>query len=183
MYSYSVVKMDSRPLMTSGQLIAYLCNSQDLIRKSMSVWVSSSPAFQVFAERHRYKIRAKIRRCGTKQKLRELAWELEVAHLFLKNREFQVDYEPYGSDRSRYLRTIVFQRRHNIHSMLRQRRSEIPLRKPGSNWEKEIKETVRAYIAWRSLAQHSGYVRGRKTFGSTRSSARAFQDCNSKTDR
>lgn len=130
--------------MTPEQLIAYICDSQNSVGNSLLLWVSAIPAFKAFAERYPDKIRAKVRGCRTEDDLRDLAWELEVAHLLLKNPEFQIEYEPYGTGQSRspdYRVSTTMGYSFNVEAArireaLPETRFEI--------WEKEVKEAIRA---------------------------------------
>jgi len=130
--------------MTAEQLIANICEAQDSVRSSLLLWVSTSPAFQAFAEKYRDKIRAKVRGCRADHELGDLLWELEVAHLLVKKPEFQIEYEPYGTDQCRspdYRVSTLTRYSFNVEATrIREASPETRF----EIWEREIKKAVRA---------------------------------------
>jgi hypothetical protein len=88
--------------MSPQELVAFVCDGRESsIQRACLSWMAQSPAFRTFVARYRDKIRAKVRRCPTEDDLQDLSWELEIGHLLLKNPDFQLEYEPYGTSGSR----------------------------------------------------------------------------------
>ncbi len=131
--------------MSPRELIAYVLDGKaDFAQRSASLWMTENPAFLTLIENYRDKTRAKVRRCGTEHALRDLLWELEIAHLLLKNRDFEIEYEPYGTGGSRspdYRVSVVSGGSFNLEATrIREGSSETRFQ----IWEKEIKDAIRA---------------------------------------
>lgn len=138
-------------------MIAYIFGGErEFAQRSASLWLSESPTFVAFMEKYRDKIRAKVRRCGTDDALRDLLWELEIAHLLLKNADFEIEYEPYGTGGLRspdYRVSVVGGGSFNLEATrIRGGSSETRFQV----WEKEIKEAVRAVPSQVGVALNIG---------------------------
>ncbi|HEY3523448.1 MAG TPA: hypothetical protein VGK63_07065 [Candidatus Limnocylindrales bacterium] len=68
------------------------------MRDDLVAWLAE-PRFRAFAERHRDKIRRKVRSAGDAEGLRDVRAELALAERLLADRRFEITYEPYGSGR------------------------------------------------------------------------------------
>ena len=65
----------------------------------MSGWLESLPRFRDFAERHRDKIRKKLRSARDVETQFDVRAELRVARLLLTDRRIELAFEAYGSQR------------------------------------------------------------------------------------
>jgi hypothetical protein len=114
------------------------------IQRSCLSWMDQSPTFRTFVAKYRDKIRAKVRGCRGEDDLHDLLWELEIGHLLLKNPDFQVEYEPYGTGGSRSPDYLIATGTGDSFSLeaarIREGRSETRCR----ILENEIRETIRA---------------------------------------
>lgn len=131
--------------MSPQELVAFICDGRESsIQRACLSWMGQSPAFRTFVAKYRDKIRAKVRRCRAEDDLSDLLWELEIGHLLLKNPDFQVEYEPYGTGRSRSpdYRLVTGTGDSFIleAARIREGRSEARF----GIWENEIKEAIRA---------------------------------------
>ncbi len=64
-------------------------------------WMEASSRFTLFVETYRDKIRKKIRLAGELETALDLRGELEIPYALLKDRRFEVTYEPYASAKRR----------------------------------------------------------------------------------
>jgi hypothetical protein len=71
----------------------------DPMSEELTVWLSTSPRFRVFAEAQHDKIRKKLRTAADIEARRDVRAELQVARLLLTDRRFEVAFEAYGSGR------------------------------------------------------------------------------------
>ena len=69
----------------------------DPLADEVSAWLAGSARFRAFAERHRDKIRKKLRGATNLDARRDVRAELRVAHLLLGDRRFELAFEAYGS--------------------------------------------------------------------------------------
>lgn len=65
----------------------------------LAAWLADSARFRAFAERHRDKIRKKLRDAPDDEARRDVRAELSVAHALLADRRIELAFEAYGSDR------------------------------------------------------------------------------------
>ena len=88
--------------MLFDELIAYIFREQDqALGLQFTEWARASPRFRAFAETYRDKIRKKIRGLNDEAGLRDLLFELEIAHLLLQEKRFVVEYEKGGVGKQR----------------------------------------------------------------------------------
>jgi hypothetical protein len=86
--------------MSVDELLQYIFGQGALYSPMFSRWVKSSEQFASFVERHKNKIRKKIRDAQKDlqpgEKLKDVIFELEVAYLLCKTSRFSVEYEQHG---------------------------------------------------------------------------------------
>ena len=86
-----------RPTIPLDELIAYLFGADhSALAAEVGPWLVSSPRFRAFAETYRDKIRKKVRGPREDEALRDLTFELAIAHRLVEDRRFAVEYESYG---------------------------------------------------------------------------------------
>src|SRR6267143_2039292 len=86
-----------RPTIPLDELIAYLFGADhSALAAEVGAWLVSSPRFRAFAETYRDKIRKKVRGPREDEALRDLTFELAIAHRLVEDRRFAVEYESYG---------------------------------------------------------------------------------------
>jgi hypothetical protein len=73
----------------------------------LTTWLAGSARFRAFAEAHRDKIRKKLRAVDA-EALRDVRAELQVAHLLLADRRFELAFEAYGSGKAGPDFTVTF---------------------------------------------------------------------------
>lgn len=72
-------------------------SAADLLTADLRAWVEGSRRFRTFAERHRDKIRKKVRATRETEPRLDLRAELAVAHALLGDRRIELAYEAHGS--------------------------------------------------------------------------------------
>ena len=131
--------------MSPQDLIAFIFDSgANSLQRALSAWLAESRALGDFVSAYRRKIRAKVRRCRTPQDLNDLLWELEVAHLLLKNPDFRLEYEAYGTHGTRSPDYHVITTAGTSFDVEATRIREGPSETRFGMWEDEIKRTIRA---------------------------------------
>ena len=92
-----------QPVTRVERLIAYLTDgtSDDLLASDLSGWVSTSGAFQAFAETHRDKIRKKLRGARLPEARLDVRTELAVARTLLADRRFELGFEAAAAEPDR----------------------------------------------------------------------------------
>ena len=80
----------------------------DPMTEELLTWLSGSARFRSFAETYRDKIRKKFRKATDPDVLRDVRAELQVAHLLLADRRFDLAFEAYGSGRVGPDLTVTF---------------------------------------------------------------------------
>ena len=84
------------------QLLSYLFDDKPhALAAPMSQWLSLSRPFKAFATTYRDKIRKKIRVTQSSASIKDLQAELETAYWLLREKRFDVAYEPYSSQKGR----------------------------------------------------------------------------------
>ena len=73
--------------------------SGDPLAAELTDWLADSSRFRAFAERHRDKIRKKVRTATDAEALRDVRAELAVAYRLLADRRFELAFEAYGAGR------------------------------------------------------------------------------------
>lgn len=131
-------------VMSPNELIEYICsNTPDFFRGAITAWMDDNPAFHVFVEKYRDKIRAKVRGSKADNDLRDLFWELEITHLLSKNPKLQIEYEPYGTGTFRspdYRVSHSDRNSFNVEArLIREGVSEARF----EAWEKDMREAIR----------------------------------------
>jgi hypothetical protein len=88
--------------MNARELLEFLCDdpAHDAAMK-ITPWITESRRFHAFAVCYRAKIRKKLRTATTRESLRGVLLELEVARHFVEDRRCLVEYERYGQGRVR----------------------------------------------------------------------------------
>jgi hypothetical protein len=83
------------------RLVAHLFDAaeDDPLAVEVSGWLAGSGGFRRFVERHRDKIRRKLRGAVDDESRRDVRAELRVAHLLLADRRIELAFEAYGSGR------------------------------------------------------------------------------------
>jgi hypothetical protein len=79
----------------------------------LATWLAGSARFRAFAEAHREKIRKKLRAADA-EALRDVRAELQVAHLLLADRRFELAFEAYGSGKAGPDFTVSFRGEQNF---------------------------------------------------------------------
>jgi hypothetical protein len=88
--------------MTARELLVFLCDDPSHeAAAAIARWITESKQFHAFAETNRTKIRKKLRTATTREGLRSVLLELEIACHFVSDRRCQVEYELYGQGRVR----------------------------------------------------------------------------------
>jgi hypothetical protein len=88
--------------MNARELLEFLC--EDPTHEATAIiaaWITQSRRFRAFAVYNRSKIRKKLRTATTRESLRSVLLELEVACRFLADSRCLVEYERYGQGRVR----------------------------------------------------------------------------------
>jgi hypothetical protein len=88
--------------MNARELLAFLC--EDPTNESAATitpWILESRRFHAFVDDNRAKIRKKLRTATTREGLRSVLIELEVARHFVADRRCLVEYERYGQGQVR----------------------------------------------------------------------------------
>lgn len=76
-------------------------------------WLAE-PRFRQFADTYRDKIRKKIRSAADQETRLDVRAELRVAHLLLRDRRFDVEFEAYGSQRGGPDFTVTYRSVHRL---------------------------------------------------------------------
>ncbi len=71
----------------------------DALAAELAGWLEQSPRFRTFSDRHRDKIRKKLRGAADPDARLDVRAELQAAHLLLADRRTEVAFEAYGSGR------------------------------------------------------------------------------------
>lgn len=81
------------------RLADYLFDAIDApeLAGEMATWLATAPRFRAFVERHRDKIRKKLRTASDQDARRDVRAEVRVAQLLLADRRLALTFEPYGS--------------------------------------------------------------------------------------
>lgn len=94
--------------MTDSELINYITEGKrNALPIALTSWFLSCRRFKDFADLNQDKIRRKIRKSQmdhkdkAEEKLKDLILELEIAYLLLLDDRFEVDYEKYGTGKTR----------------------------------------------------------------------------------
>jgi hypothetical protein len=69
------------------------------VGRDLEAWLHASPRFRAFVDRHRDKIRRKLRAAVGRDALLDVRAELAVVERLLADRRIDVAYEPHGSGR------------------------------------------------------------------------------------
>lgn len=96
---------------TAVELLAADLSDRDLhdpMADELSGWLAGSTRFRSFAEAYRAKIRKKFRNATDPDALRDVRAELQVAHLMLADRRFDLAFEAYGSGKAGPDFTVTF---------------------------------------------------------------------------
>lgn len=89
------------PSPTVERLVRYLLdgNADGQLAEELSAWLTRSARFRTFADRHRDKIRKKLRGATDGDARRDVRAELSVAQHLLTDRRVELAFEAYGSGR------------------------------------------------------------------------------------
>ena len=94
----------SKPRLTKSQseLLAFLFEAQDSeIRTTLTGWIAASTRYAAFVEKYKDKIRKKLRVTREAGALIDLLYELQISYWLLRERRFEVAYEPYMAGKTR----------------------------------------------------------------------------------
>jgi hypothetical protein len=127
--------------MNTRELLAFLC--EDLSYEGVSIltpWITESRRFHAFVVENRAKIRKKLRTARSRESLRSVLLELEVARHFVMDRRCVVEYERYGQGRVRSPDlTVIFRERSLVNlevTQIQERRVET------SDWDGKLVDVV-----------------------------------------
>jgi hypothetical protein len=73
--------------------------SDERLAAELAAWIARSRRFRGFVEKHRDKIRKKLRVASDPEARRDVRVELSAAHLLLADRRIELAFEAYGSTR------------------------------------------------------------------------------------
>ena len=76
-------------------------NGPEPVWRQIRHWLSAVPRFCDFARTYRNKIKRKFKDAKEVEDVNDVLAEIEIACRFLAGPEFEVEYEPYGRDKSR----------------------------------------------------------------------------------
>ena len=131
---------------TDAEIVRQIAGKRDFSVPPMSaigLWMGTNENFRRFVTKYQGKIRAKLEGAKEEQDLVDILWELELAHLLLKDSSVAVEYEPYGSGASRAPDFCVT--RKSLQLNLEARRIRTPaLESRFEVWEQRMADAIRA---------------------------------------